>query len=95
MTDDILKAALDAADAKTDKHGWAELPEGRLLTLYVAHEGVSLQVTKVEALLSLGGLLKARSNKGETFVLSLTDVFAVALDGGGKGVQARKAGFLG
>ncbi|AGP36388.1 hypothetical protein WME98_43170 [Sorangium sp. So ce296] len=95
MTDDILKAALDTAEAKTDKDGWAELPEGRVLTLYAAHEGVSLPVTKIDAVLSVGGLLKARSTKGETFVLALKDVFAIALDGGGKGAQARKAGFLG
>lgn len=95
MTDDLLKAALDMAEAKTDKDGWAELPEGRMLTLYAAHEGVSLPVSKIEAVLIVGGLLKARSSKGETFVLALKDVFAIALDGGGKGAQARKAGFLG
>ncbi|WP_437681573.1 hypothetical protein [Sorangium sp. So ce131] len=95
MTDDIVQAALDAAEAKIDKEGWAELPEGRLLTLYAAHDGVSLQVTKIEAILRVDGLLKARSNKGETFLLARKDVFAVALDGGAKGAQARKAGFLG
>jgi hypothetical protein len=41
------------------------------------------------------GLLKARSTKGETFLLALKDVFAVAVDGGGKSGQGRKAGFLG
>ncbi|CAN93297.1 hypothetical protein predicted by Glimmer/Critica [Sorangium cellulosum So ce56] len=95
MTDDLLKAALETAEAKTDKDGWAELPEGRVLTIYAAHDGVSLPVTKIEAVSSAGGLLKARSTKGETFVLALKDVFAIALDGGGKGAQARKAGFLG
>lgn len=96
MTDEILKAALEAAEAKTDKEGWAELPEGRALTLYAAHDGVSLHMTKIEAITSSGGLIKARSAKGEMFVLALQDVFAIALDTGGKtGQQARKAGFLG
>ncbi|AUX22338.1 hypothetical protein SOCEGT47_028390 [Sorangium cellulosum] len=95
MTDDLLKAALDAAEATTDKDGWAELPEGQALTLYVAHDGVALQVAKIEAILSVDGLVHARSSKGELFLLAQKDVFAVALDGGGKGASARKAGFLG
>jgi hypothetical protein len=94
MTEEILKAALDTAEAKTDKDGWAELPEGRVMTLYAGHEGVSLNVTKVEAIKITHGLLRARSSKGETFVLALTDVFAIAVDGGGKTGHARKAGFL-
>ncbi|MCC6554062.1 MAG: hypothetical protein IT372_13725 [Polyangiaceae bacterium] len=95
MTEEILRAALDAAEAKTDKDGWAELPEGQTMTLYAAHDGVSLNVTKVEALKMAQGLLRARSVKGETFLLALTDVFAAALDGAGRQGQSRKAGFLG
>jgi hypothetical protein len=95
MTEEILKAALEAAEAKTDKDGWAELPEGRVLTLHAAHEGVLLNMTKIEAIKSVHGLLRARSIKGELFVLAMKDVFAVALDGGGKAGQGRKAGFLG
>jgi hypothetical protein len=97
MTEEILRAALEVAEATTDKDGWAELPDGRTMTLYAAHEGVALNVAKVEALKIAHGLLRARSVKGETFLLALKDVFAVALDGGigGKSGQSRKAGFLG
>jgi hypothetical protein len=95
MIEEILKAALEASEARTDKEGWAELPDGRVLTLYAGHDGVSLNVTKVEAVKSVHGLLKARSTKGETFLLALKDVFAVAVDGGGKPGHGRKAGFLG
>jgi hypothetical protein len=97
MTEEILRAALETAEAKTDKDGWAELPDGRTMTLYAAHEGVSLNVAKVEALKMTHGLVRARSVKGETFLLALKDVFAAALDGGavGKSGQSRKAGFLG
>jgi hypothetical protein len=96
MTEEILRTALDAAEARTDKDGWAELPEGRTLTLYAAHEGVGLNVTKIEAVKVGQGLVRARSTKGDTFLLALRDVFAAALEGGsGKPGQGRKAGFLG
>lgn len=95
MTEEILRAALETAEATTDKEGWSELPEGRTMTLYAAHDGVSLNVSKIEALKMANGLLRARSLKGETFLLALKDVFAAALDGGGKPGQSRKAGFLG
>lgn len=96
MTEEILKAALETAEAKTDKDGWAELPEGRVLTLHAAHEGVPLNVTKIEAIKTVHGLLRARSIKGEIFLIALKDVFAIALDGGSsKAGPGRKAGFLG
>jgi hypothetical protein len=95
MTEEILRAALEAVEAKTDKDGWADLPEGRTMTLYAAHDGVSLNVAKVESLKITHNLVRARSVKGETFLLALTDVFAAALDGGGRPGHSRKAGFLG
>ncbi len=96
MIEEILKAALDGAEATTDKDGWAELPEGRTLTLYAAHEGVSLNVAKVESLKVSTGLVRARSIKGDTFLLPLKNIFAVALEGASKsGTHGRRAGFLG
>lgn len=96
MTEEILRAALDAAEAKSDSDGWSELPEGRTMTLYASHDGVALNVSKIEAVQTSASLLRARNVKGELFVLALKDVFAAALDGGGgKLGQSRKAGFLG
>lgn len=95
MIDEILKAALDAAEAKSAKDGWAELPEGRTLTLYAGHEGVGLNVTKVEAVHVAHSMLRARTTKGDTFLLPLKGVFAVAIEGGTKTGPGRKAGFLG
>jgi hypothetical protein len=37
----------------------------------------------------------ARSAKGDTYVLSLDDLFAAALDRGAESASGRKAGFLG
>lgn len=95
MTEEMLKAVLETAQAKSDKDGWASLPEGRSLTLYAAHNGASLTVTKVEAIRVSHGILRARSAKGQTFLLALDDVFAAALDGGSETASGRKAGFLG
>jgi hypothetical protein len=96
MTDDMFRAVLETAGAKTDKDGWSALPDGRLMTLYAGHAGVPLTIGKVEAVKVAQRVAWARSSKGETFVVSLDDLFAAALDrghepqGGG-----RKAGFLG
>jgi hypothetical protein len=100
MTDEMLHAVLETAGAKLDKDGWSTLPEGRLMTLYAAHAGVSLTIAKVEAV-KVGAATKApriawaRSSKGETFVLELDDLFAAAVDRGNDPQAGRKAGFLG
>ncbi len=96
MTEEMLRAVLDTANAKTDgKDGWATLPSGRLMTLHVAHNGVPLTVGKIDAIKIQGAVVRARSSKSETFLV-LDDVFAAALEGGSDPANpARKAGFLG
>ncbi len=93
MTEEMLKAVLDTAHAKADKDGFATLPEGRPLTLYAAHNGVSLTVGKVESIKISHGVVRAVTSKGETF-LALEDIFAAAVEGGGDATHGRKAGFL-
>jgi hypothetical protein len=95
MTEEMLKAVLDTAHAKTDKEGASTLPEGRSMTLYAAHAGVSLTVSKVESVRVSHGIVRAKNTKGETFVLSVEDLFAAAVDAGGESTSGRKAGFLG
>jgi hypothetical protein len=95
MTEEMLRAVLETAEAKSDKEGWATLPEGRSLTLYAAHNGASLTVAKVGALRVAQGIVRAKSAKGQLFLLALEDVFAAALDGAAESASARKAGFLG
>jgi hypothetical protein len=95
MTEEMLKTVLETANAKSDKDGWATLPEGRLITLYAGHDGVPLTIGKIEALRVAQGILRARNAKGETFLLAVTDLFAAALDAGAESASGRKAGFLG
>ncbi len=92
MTEDHLSALLEAADAKKDDEGWHAAPEGRHMTLYVACNGSSLTVSRIEALKHSGALLEARTVRGERFLLAFEDVFACAVEGSKN--AGRKAGFV-
>jgi hypothetical protein len=91
MTQEHLSAILELISARADKDGWSTFPDGRGLTLYAAHEGVQLSVPRVEAVSVKAGLLRARTTKGELYLLALEDVFAAAAEAAP--TQARKAGF--
>lgn len=96
MTEEMLKAVFDTAQAKPDDDGGATLPEGKTMTLYAAHEGVSLTVTKVVSAKVTHGVVRARNSRGETFLVSIEDLYAAAVDGASEpsATRARKAGFL-
>ena len=91
----MLRAALDDAQAKANEGGF-ELEEGRRLTLHVAHAGVGLVVSKISRVTMTDGLVRARTERGELFVLAVADVFAAGVEGTkSPSGQTRKAGFLG
>ena len=94
MTGEYLQAALKNAQAKTDKDGFANLPEGASLTLHLAHNGVGLTVSRIEAVRVEGSSIEARirSGKRETFHLDVADLFAVSLEGSA-GSPPKRAGF--
>lgn len=92
MTQEHLEALLKEADTKKDSDGWLVTPEGRQLTLYASHNGASLSVSRVEAIREDAGLVKAKTVRGELFVLALDDVFAGAVEGPKS--SSRKAGFV-
>jgi hypothetical protein len=95
MTDTMLQAILDEVQAKSE-HGERILTDGRRITLYVAHDGVGLTVAKVESVKVGGGLVRAKNDKGELYVLALEDLFAASIDShGGASASGRKAGFVG
>ena len=91
MTQEHLAAILELISAKPDKEGWSTFADGRGVTLYAAHGGVPLTVARVEAVAVKSGLLRARTVKGEIYLLALDDVFAAAAEG--TPTQSRKAGF--
>ena len=94
MTEEMFRLILDSAQVKTDKEGWAVMPEGRHLTLYASHAGVSLTIGKVEKLRTQQSVVRARNVKGETYFIALNDLFAAAVDGQ-DAAAGRKPGFLG
>jgi hypothetical protein len=93
MTEEHLSSLLAVAEAgKKDKDGWLALPEGRHITFYCAYNGASLSVSRVSHLSREGELISARTVKGETFVLALSDIFAGAVEA--PAGTSRKAGFV-
>jgi hypothetical protein len=93
MSPDHLSALLAAAEAKKDEKGWSKTKEGRLLTLYVAANGASLSVSKVQALRVEGMLVHAKTVKEELFILALETVYAGAVEAPAS-AGGRKAGFV-
>jgi hypothetical protein len=92
MTGEHLESILKNAQAKAEKDGFHVLPEGAALTLYAAHDGVSLTVPRVEGVKIDGEIVYARTAKRETYALGKSDLFAVAIEGA-LGQPARRAGF--
>ncbi len=97
MTEEMFHAVVDKAGCSKGDGGVLELPEGSTMTLYLAHDGTQLQVSRVTALAQKGDIVETHNAKGETFLLALADLFAASIVGGeGKdGGAGRKAGFLG
>jgi hypothetical protein len=93
MTGEHLDTILKNAGAKGEKDGFAALPDGTSMTLYIAHDGVSLTVSRVEGLKVEGELVHARTAKGERYAIARGDLFAVAIDGAATGTPVRRAGF--
>ena len=94
MTGEHFETILKNAQAKGEKDGFAVLPDGTSLTLYIAHDGVSLTIARVEAVRVEGELVHARTAKGERYTLARGDLFAVAVEGAVTGgAPVRRAGF--
>jgi hypothetical protein len=92
MTGEHLESILKSSQAKAEKEGWLAMSDGSTLTLYAAHDGVSLTVPRVEAVKLDGELVYARTVKRETFAIGRSDLFAVAMEGA-VGQPVRRAGF--
>jgi hypothetical protein len=96
MTEAMLKRILEEAQAKKGEGGEQELGEGRKLTVYAAHAGVPLTVSKVVGVRMLdGATVQVRNDKGERTFIALDDMFAAGVEGAGPSSMSRKAGFVG
>ncbi|PIE06310.1 MAG: hypothetical protein CSA75_00200 [Sorangium cellulosum] len=91
MTQDHFETFLASVPVESTDDGWSEAPAERHITLYAAHEGVALTVSKVEAVKCEGDLIRARTRKGEAYMVVLADIFAMAVEA--PNTSDRKAGF--
>jgi hypothetical protein len=90
VTTEELTAVLDLIG--TEKDGdWLQFSEGRTATFQVAADGVGFSVSRATALRRAGSQLQLRTEKGETCVVTLSQVFACVVDGMGR--ASRRAGF--
>lgn len=92
MTGEQLEKILKTSQAKAEKDGFYVLPNGGTLTMYVAHDGASLTVSRIESVKPDGDMVYARTAKGETYSVSREDVYAVATEGVSDR-PVRRAGF--
>jgi len=92
MTEDQLSEILKIAGVK-EKDGYHVLPEGATLTLYIAKNGASLNVPKIEAIKIDGDMVLARGKK-ELFFVAPGDIFGAGLETTTTaGQPLRRAGF--
>jgi hypothetical protein len=91
MTSDDFQGILSLCEV-TRVDGWAQLPEGRLLTLHLASGGVGLTVSRITQLREVGTQIQVRTARDETYVFALADAFACGFEDSGS--KARKAGFV-
>jgi hypothetical protein len=91
MTQEHLSALLAAGEATKTGEGWMTLPDARSLTLYVASGGVPLSIGRVQSIRQEGGLLHAKTHKGEHYVVAIVDAYAGSVDAPSN--IAKKAGF--
>lgn len=93
MTREQIEAILKAAQAKQDRDGNHQLPEGGSATVHVAHEGASLAFPKTDSIRFEGEVMYAKSARQSVAVIA-ADVFAISVEGpGGSQTGRRPAGF--
>lgn len=91
MTKEELNEVLNLCEAR-ESEGWSVMPDGRFLTLHLASAGVGLTVSRIMRLRWLGAQLQTLTARDETYVFSVSEVFAGAFEDSGS--KARKAGFV-
>jgi hypothetical protein len=91
MTGDQLGALLELAEATKADDGWSSLGQ-HTLTLHTAFNGASLSLARIESVKASGSLLLAKSQRGETHVVILDNIFGGTIEPSRE--TARKAGFV-
>ena len=91
MTNEQLNTVLSMLPVVKGDDGWFKTERDQFLSLYAAHDGVPLTISRVETVKVEGHLIRANSHRGEQYVLVLEDLFALGSEA--PSAAARKAGF--
>ena len=91
MTGDQLAALFKLAEATKGDDGWSNLGK-HMLTLHTAFNGASLSIARIESVKLSGALLLAKSQRGETHVVILENIFGGTIEPSRE--TGRKAGFV-
>jgi len=91
MTGDQLGALLKLAEAGKADDGWSSVGK-HTLTLHTAFNGASLSIARIEAVKVSGSLVLAKSQRGETHVVILDNIFGGTIEPSRE--TGRKAGFV-
>lgn len=91
MTNEQFTTVLTMLPVTRTDDGWWKCERDQFLSLYVAHDGVPLQIAKVETLKAEGHLMRAKTHRGEQYIIVMEDLFGVAAEA--PSAVARKAGF--
>ena len=92
MTQDQLDAIFKTYGAKSGADGWFVFPEGSVVSIYVAREGASVTLARVDGVKFEGDLLFGRTAKKELYAARSPDVLALSFDPGSS-MPSRRAGF--
>ena len=92
MANSHLQILLSGTGATAGEDGWQSMPDGRSLTLQLAHEGVPFTVARIRSLRERDAVLEARTIQGELYLMLAEDVFALVVEGPKE--STRKAGFV-
>jgi hypothetical protein len=91
---DVLGRALESAGATIVEGGGRKLPEGKTLTVYVAHGGATLTVGKVVGVKIGSGVAELVTTRGEIVFAKELDLVGAMVTGTSDAPAGKKAGFL-
>jgi hypothetical protein len=92
MANSHLQLLLSGTGATSGEDGWLSMPDGRSLSLQLAHEGVPLTIARIRSLRERDAMVEARTIQGELHLFLAADVFALVIESPKE--TTRKAGFV-
>lgn len=94
MNQEIFRQMLQLCEASNpESQEFCEFAPKVTATLYAACNGVGLTIPSIEAVALRDNIVQARTVKGDLYVVQLSEIFAVHIEGKAQPKTQRKAGF--